>query len=65
MWYEAPGCHHVRSENAGEEEAQFFANFIIDTHKLDLTSDAAIVAGLTILDVEERSPFYKKSEEIR
>lgn len=28
-WYEAPGCHHVRSENAGEEEALFIANLVV------------------------------------
>lgn len=28
-WYEAPGCHHVRSENAGEGEAVFVANLVV------------------------------------
>jgi len=59
MWYEAPGCHHVRSENAGDEEAQFLANCIIDTEKLDLTSDTTIIAGLTIFDVDKRSLFQQ------
>ncbi|KAK9236429.1 hypothetical protein V1525DRAFT_407059 [Lipomyces kononenkoae] len=31
MWYEAPGCHHVRSENdSGSERAKFFAVLIVD-----------------------------------
>lgn len=30
MWYEAPGCHHVRSENNGLENAKFLAVLIID-----------------------------------
>ncbi|KAF5002237.1 hypothetical protein FDECE_10680 [Fusarium decemcellulare] len=28
-WYEAPGCHHVRSETVGDEEALFIANMIV------------------------------------
>lgn len=34
-WYEAPGCHHVRSENAGEEEALFVAAFVIDAKTVE------------------------------
>ncbi|KAJ6084402.1 hypothetical protein N7486_011202 [Penicillium sp. IBT 16267x] len=30
MWYEAPGCHHVRSENNGSAKAKFLAVLIID-----------------------------------
>ncbi|KAG7415952.1 hypothetical protein Forpe1208_v005444 [Fusarium oxysporum f. sp. rapae] len=30
-WYEAPGCHHVRSENAGNDEALFIANLVVST----------------------------------
>ncbi|KAK9320196.1 hypothetical protein V1517DRAFT_330055 [Lipomyces orientalis] len=31
MWYEAPGCHHVRSENvSGSEKAKFLAVLIVD-----------------------------------
>lgn len=31
MWYEAPGCHHVRSENVGGlEKAKFLAILIVD-----------------------------------
>ena len=48
----------MRSENAGEEEAQFFANFIIDSDRLDLTNDLTVAASLTTLDVDERSPHF-------
>lgn len=34
-WYEPPGCHHVRCENAGDEEAVFVANFVIETSKIE------------------------------
>lgn len=44
------GCHHVRAENGGDEEAQFFANFIIDTEKLESVDNPA--RALTILDIE-------------
>jgi hypothetical protein len=32
FWYEAPGCHHQRSENVsqGEERAKFIAVLIVD-----------------------------------
>lgn len=30
VWYEAPGCHHVRSENNGSEKAKFLAVLVID-----------------------------------
>lgn len=61
MWYEAPGCHHVRSENASDEEAQFYANFIIDTEKLEAVDDPTTASALTVLDVDPRSPFYEGS----
>ena len=57
MWYEAPGCRHVRSENPFDEEAQFYANFVIDTKKLEEVDDMG--AALVILDVDPRSPHYK------
>lgn len=28
-WYEAPGCHHVRSETVGDEEVVFIANLVV------------------------------------
>jgi hypothetical protein len=31
-WYEAPGCHHVRSETVGNEEALFIANLVVSTN---------------------------------
>jgi hypothetical protein len=45
-WYEPPGCHHVRSENAGdegEEEAEFIATFVIDKKKVDEEGLGALV----------------------
>ena len=48
MWYEAPGCHHVRSENIGSENAKFIAVLIID--------DEVIKDGLhniVLLDAEK------------
>lgn len=52
-WYEPPGCHHVRAENAGDEELEFIANFVIETSKLEkygpqaalVQIDAAVDAG--------------------
>lgn len=54
-WYEAPGCHHVRSENVSEgegEEASFYAVFVVD----DEVIERGGYAGLVVLDaeVEER-----------
>ncbi|KAI5459068.1 hypothetical protein BGZ63DRAFT_465790 [Mariannaea sp. PMI_226] len=34
-WYEAPGCHHVRSETVGNEDAVFIANLIVDSKVFD------------------------------
>ena len=59
MWYEAPGCRHVRNENVSDvEEASFYANFIIDTEKLEGVDEQNIGSVLTILDVDPRSPHY-------
>lgn len=34
-WYEPPGCRHVRSHNASDqEEAQFQVTFIVDTERV-------------------------------
>ncbi|KAL3466915.1 hypothetical protein BJX64DRAFT_274267 [Aspergillus heterothallicus] len=30
FWYEAPGCHHERSENNTEAYAEFFAVLVVD-----------------------------------
>jgi hypothetical protein len=60
MWYEAPGCRHVRAENASQEEsAAFFANFIIDEDSLSGQDEASVMSSLTILDVDPRSPHYQ------
>ena len=45
-WYEPPGCHHVRSENAGDEEAQFLAVFVVAKEKVDNEG----LAGLVVID---------------
>ncbi|KAK5714809.1 hypothetical protein LTS12_027824, partial [Elasticomyces elasticus] len=59
VWYEAPSCRHVRIENASDtEEAKFYANFIVDTYKLEVTDETNIGDVLTILDVDPRSPHY-------
>lgn len=42
-WYEPPGCHHVRSENVGDEEAQFLAVFVVDKKKVDTEGLASLV----------------------
>ncbi|SPO07243.1 uncharacterized protein DNG_09937 [Cephalotrichum gorgonifer] len=57
-WYEAPGCHHVRSENVGDEEALFVANLIVSNkvfEGLDLSAkgqeaDFAKIARVVIID---------------
>ncbi|KAL5339647.1 hypothetical protein BJX70DRAFT_397594 [Aspergillus crustosus] len=30
IWYEAPGCRHVRSENNGAEKVSFIAVLVVD-----------------------------------
>lgn len=51
-WYEPPGCHHVRSENVGDEEAEFIAWFVVSKETVDKEG----LAGLVVIDadVEER-----------
>ena len=54
-WYEGPGCHHVRADNASEEqEARFVVNFVIETEKLEKAEKefGNIGKALTILDVD-------------
>jgi quercetin dioxygenase-like cupin family protein len=50
IWYEAPGCHHVRSENAGggSETARFFAVLIVDD---EVIRDG--VHNIFVLDIEK------------
>jgi len=55
-WYEPPGCHHVRSENAGDEEAIFIANFVIETKKIE---ELGVVNALVQIDAAEEE---KKGE---
>ncbi|KAK3622130.1 hypothetical protein LTR56_022356 [Elasticomyces elasticus] len=65
MWYEAPGCRHVRAENASDtEEASFYANFIIDTEKLEGVDEKDLASVLTILDKDPRSPHYQAAESV-
>ncbi|KAM0425923.1 hypothetical protein ACHAPT_008861 [Fusarium lateritium] len=69
-WYEAPGCHHVRSETVGDEEAVFVANLIVstDTFKgLDIKArsaedDLAKIMRVVIIDkeVEEQKAAAEK-----
>lgn len=47
-WYEPPGCHHVRSETVGDEEAEFVATFVIDRKKVD----AEGLRSLVVIDAE-------------
>ena len=49
-WYEPPGCHHVRCENAGDEEAVFVANFVIETRKIE---EWGVADALVQIDAEE------------
>jgi len=49
-WYEPPGCHHVRCENAGNEEAVFVANFVIETKKIE---ELGVAGALVQIDAEE------------
>lgn len=55
-WYEMPGCHHVRSENAGDqgEEAQFVANLIVNSKTLDASPDPVAAVFVIDAEVEER-----------
>ncbi|ETI21628.1 hypothetical protein G647_07975 [Cladophialophora carrionii CBS 160.54] len=52
-WYEPPGCHHVRSENVGDEEAEVIAVFVVSKQKVD---DEGL-QSLVVIDaeVEERN----------
>ena len=49
IWYEAPGCHHVRSENVGEgDEVRFFAVFVVDD---EIVKDG--YEGLVVVDKQK------------
>lgn len=47
-WYEPPGCHHVRSENIGDEEAEFLAVFVVSKQKVDKEG----LKSLVVIDAE-------------
>lgn len=47
-WYEPPGCHHVRAENGGDEEAEFIATFVVSKKKVDTEG----LQGLVEIDAE-------------
>jgi quercetin dioxygenase-like cupin family protein len=50
-WYEAPGCHHVRGENASKDEsASFFAVLVVDD---DVVKDG--YEGLVVIDEEVKT----------
>lgn len=56
-WYEPPGCHHVRSENAGDEEAEFVAVFVVSKDKVDKEGLQSLI--VIDADVEEKSQAKK------
>lgn len=50
-FYEAPGCHHVRSENVCEsptEETSFYAVFVIDDEVIEKEG----YEGLVVMDAD-------------
>ena len=49
-WYEEPGCHHVRSENAGDDECVFIANFVTDKKAVE---DKGLFGALLIFDADQ------------
>jgi quercetin dioxygenase-like cupin family protein len=49
FFYEAPGCHHERSENAGEGHAKFIAVLIVDDETIDYGTD---LGAVFVLDKE-------------
>ncbi|KAJ9604168.1 hypothetical protein H2200_011002 [Cladophialophora chaetospira] len=53
-WYEPPGCHHVRIENAGDEEAVFIANFVIETKKIEELGPFAALVQIDADDEEKK-----------
>ena len=62
-FFESPGCHHVRNENASDdpsEEASFYAHFIID----DKIVEEGSYEALLVLDADkeqERSDRRRKA----
>jgi len=56
-WYELLRCHHVRCENAEDEEAVFVINFVIETRKIE---KLRIVNVLIQIDAEKEKKRKKK-----
>jgi quercetin dioxygenase-like cupin family protein len=56
FWYEAPGCHHQRSENAGEGHSKFFAVLVVDDEAI-----ADGFGGIFVLDKEVEAGEKKAS----
>lgn len=54
-WYEPPGCHHVRNENAGDEEAMFIANFVIETKKIEQLGVADALVQFDAAEEEKKT----------
>ena len=50
-WHEPPGCHHVVSSNASDEEdCQFIATLIVDTERIERLG---VVDALVVIDAAE------------
>ena len=56
-WYEPPGCHHVRCENAGDEEAVFVANFVVETRRIE---ELGVQKALVQFDADEEEKEGKR-----
>jgi len=46
-WYEASGCHHVRAETVGDEEALFIANLLVSNNVFN-----GLDPKITVLEAE-------------
>ena len=58
-WHEPPGCHHVLSSNASEdEECEFIATMIVDTGRIE---KLGIVNALVVIDAEEEEKAKAKA----
>ncbi|CAM1501290.1 Fc.00g104520.m01.CDS01 [Cosmosporella sp. VM-42] len=59
-WFEAPGCHHVRSECIGDEDALFIANMVVsdkvferlDPNATGEEADLAKIMRVVVIDKE-------------
>jgi quercetin dioxygenase-like cupin family protein len=57
-WYEPPGCHHVRSENPDDTEAEFLAFFVVSKEKVDKEG----LQSLVVIDAEVNEQAEGKPE---